>query len=92
MLFLAGEVVVDYALSFSQRYGRLWTVAYANEIPGYIPSERVLSEGGYEGGDAMIYFGQPTRFAGGVEGRIVDTVDRLLPETFRRHRGADAAP
>ena len=63
---------------------RLWTGAYANDFPGYIPSRRIWKEGGYEGGDATVYFGLPNRFAGDVEERVVEAVQRVIPETFRR--------
>lgn len=84
VLFLASEVVVDFSLRLKKEFDatRLWVGAYANAFPGYIPSERVLAEGGYEGGGAMIYFGQPTRFAPGVEQLVIDTVHQVLPAKF----------
>ena len=70
MVLLPGEVVVDYALRLKKEFdaARLWVTAYANDVPCYVPSERVLREGGYEGGGAMIYYGHPTRLKPGVEG------------------------
>ena len=52
MVFLPGEVVVDYVLRLKKEFdpARLWVTAYANDEPCYIPSERILKEGGYEGG------------------------------------------
>ena len=84
VIFLASEVVVDFSLRLKKEFDatRLWVGAYANAFPGYIPSERVLAEGGYEGGGAMIYFGQPTRFAPGVEQLVIDTVHQVLPAEF----------
>ena len=84
VIFLASEVVVDYSLRLKRELDveRLWVGAYANAFPCYIPSERVLAEGGYEGGGAMLYFGPPTRFAPGVEQLVIDTVHQLLPEGF----------
>ena len=84
VLFLASEVVVDFSLRLKREFDatRLWVGAYANAFPGYIPSERVLVEGGYEGGGAMIYFGQPTRFAPGVEQLVIDTVHQVLPTEY----------
>jgi len=38
----------------------------------YIPSERVLSEGGYEGGESMLWYGKPSRWRPGLEQVIVD--------------------
>jgi len=84
MVFLAGEVVVDYSLRLKRELdaSRLWINAYANDVPCYIPSERILQEGGYEGGGAMIYYDKPTRLAPGVENLIVGTVHDLLPPEF----------
>jgi hypothetical protein len=85
MVFLPGEVVVDYALRLKREYdpARLWITAYANDSPCYIPSERILKEGGYEGGGAMVYYGQPSKFKPGVEDRIVTAVRSLIPDPFR---------
>lgn len=84
MVFLAGEVVVDYALRLKSELdaNRVWVTAYANDEPCYIPSERILKEGGYEGGDAMIYYGKPTRLKPGVEDIIINAVRELLPPQF----------
>jgi len=84
IVFLASEVVVDYSLRLKRELDseRLWVGAYSNAFPCYIPSERVLAEGGYEGGGAMLYFGPPTRFAPGVEQLVIDTVHRLVPDEF----------
>ncbi|HZU37464.1 MAG TPA: PVC-type heme-binding CxxCH protein, partial [Gemmataceae bacterium] len=84
MVFLPGEVVVDYALRLKRELdpGRLWINAYADDAPCYIPSERVLREGGYEGGDAMIYYDKPTRFRAGLENKIIGAVHALLPRSF----------
>jgi hypothetical protein len=84
MVFLTGEVVVDYSLRLKREFDakRLWVNAYANDVPCYIPSERVLKEGGYEGATSMIYYDKPARFAPGLEDMIVNTVHELLPKTF----------
>jgi hypothetical protein len=87
MVFLAGEVVVDYSLRLKREFdsSRLWINAYANDVPCYIPSERILKEGGYEGGGAMIFYDKPTRFAPGLENVIVDAVHELIPKKFSVH-------
>jgi putative membrane-bound dehydrogenase-like protein len=85
MVFLPGEVVVDYALRLKRELDglRLWVNAYANDAPCYIPSERVLKEGGYEGGGAMVYYDVPTRFAPGLEQKIVAVVRELVGPRFQ---------
>ncbi len=91
MVFLPGEVVVDYSLRLKREYDarRLWVNTYANDVPCYIPSRRVLEEGGYEGGGAMVYYDRPTRFAPDVEDRIFGAVHSLIPAGFRSTPGAD---
>ncbi|MGD9646314.1 MAG: PVC-type heme-binding CxxCH protein [Pirellulales bacterium] len=85
MVFLPGEVVVDYSLRLKRELDglRLWVNSYCNDAPGYIPSERVLQEGGYEGASAMTYYDQPTRFKPGLEQTIVDAVHDLLDDEFQ---------
>ena len=80
MVFLGGEVVADYALRLRRELGadRVWINAYANSVPCYIPSTRVLAEGGYEADRAMDFYGLPTRLIGDVEERIISTVHELL--------------
>jgi hypothetical protein len=84
LVFLPGEVVVDYSLRLKQEFdpGRLLVTAYANDVPCYIPSERILKERGYEGEGAMVYYDKPTRFAPGLEQLIVEAVHELLPNGF----------
>src|SRR5205085_2134729 len=84
MVFLPGEVVVDYALRLKRELDglRLWVNAYANDAPCYIPSERVLREGGYEGGGAMVYYDLPAPFKPGLEDAIVGAVHGQLDKRF----------
>ena len=86
IVFLSGEVVVDYSIRLKGETSRLWLNAYCNDVPCYIPSKRILKEGGYEGEGAMIYYDRPTRFTPAVEDMIINTVHELLPEAFRLHR------
>jgi hypothetical protein len=69
---LGGEVVVDYSLRLKAEHGwETWVLAYANDVMAYIPSERVLLEGGYEGQSSMYVYGLPCdRWAPGLEARI----------------------
>jgi neutral ceramidase len=81
---LGGEVVVDFSLRLKQELGPgTWVAGYANDVMAYIPSKRVLLEGGYEGGGAMVYYGLPSPWAPQVEDMIVsavhDGVDALRP-------------
>lgn len=80
MVALAGEVVVDYSLRLKAELtrGPVWVAAYCNDVFGYVPSVRVLQEGGYEGGGAMRYTDLPGPFAPSIEKRIVDKVHQLV--------------
>jgi neutral ceramidase len=80
LVALGGEVVVDYALRLAREYParRMWVAGYSNDVFGYVPSLRVLREGGYEGGDAMIYYARPGPFNEQVEELIVGKVHQLM--------------
>lgn len=83
LVALGGETVVDYALRLQREHGRqqLWVAGYSNDVFGYLPSRRVLREGGYEGADAMVYYGRPGPFTDAVEELVVAEARRLLAAT-----------
>jgi putative membrane-bound dehydrogenase-like protein len=85
LVFLPGEVVVDYGLRLKKELDgrRVWLNAYSNDVPCYIPSERVLKEGGYEGGWAMTYYDLPGPFKPGLEQPIIDAVKTVVGQEFR---------
>lgn len=91
MVFLPGETVVDYSLRLKREFDgtRLWINGYSNDARCYIPSERILKEGGYEGGDAMVYYDMPQKFAPGLEQKIIDAVRAQVPDTFVAVRGTE---
>jgi neutral ceramidase len=78
LVALGGEVVVDYALrlKFELGAGKTWVLGYSNDVMAYIPSRRVLLEGGYEGASAMVYYGLPSAWGSEVENLIVAEVHR----------------
>lgn len=80
LVALAGEVVVDYSLRLkAELAGRpIWVAGYCNDVFGYVPSVRVLKEGGYEAGGAMVYTPLPGPFAPSVEKRVIDKVHELV--------------
>lgn len=77
---LGGELVVDYALRLKAQHGwqDTWVAGYSNDVFGYVPSRRVLAEGGYEGGGAMIHTNLPGPFSAAVEETIVEKVGDML--------------
>ena len=79
MTALGGEVTVDYSLLIKYELGRdnQFVIGYANDVCAYIPSLRVLKEGGYEGAEAMIYYGFYGPWAPQVQDDIMKTVHEL---------------
>jgi neutral ceramidase len=77
---LGGEVVIDYNLRLKKELAgakQLWITAYANDVMSYIPSARVLKEGGYEGDTSQVPYGMPAKWAPSIEDRIVRAVLEL---------------
>jgi hypothetical protein len=80
---------VEYALRLKKELGVTVVLGYANEVPCYIPSEKVLAEGGYEAGwgaefgrtlaaGSILYYGWPTPIAPGVEEKLMAALRALL--------------
>jgi hypothetical protein len=82
LLALSGEVVVDYAIRLQKELGAsghsLWVAAYANDVVGYIPSVRVLKEGGYEAGEAFYGSTYPAPLADDIEAIVVKTAHDMV--------------
>jgi hypothetical protein len=88
---LAGETCVDYSLRLRRELagGRsaVWIAGYCNDVMAYIPSARLLDEGGYEPHSSMMYSEiHPGPWASSLEERIV----RLVHELSARTRSAAA--
>jgi neutral ceramidase len=91
LIALCGEAVVDYSLRLRRELQEssttlntsgsvVWVAGYSNHVFGYLPSRRVLAEGGYEGGRAMISTNFPGPFAPSVEDRIVKKTRELVEQ------------
>lgn len=81
---MGGEVVVDYDRRFKRLFAadHPWLIGYAYEVPCYIPSVRILKEGGYEAQSSLIYYG----FYGPFRARIEDILVRKMTELVERTR------
>jgi hypothetical protein len=79
MVALGGEVTVDYALRLKYEFGaeRTFVIGYANDVMAYIPSLRVLREGGYEADTSNIYYGLYGPWAPTIEETIIGAVHEL---------------
>jgi hypothetical protein len=83
LIAMSGEVVVDYSLRLKRElHGEtVWVAGYSNDVFGYVPSQRVLKEGGYEAGGAMLYTSFPGPFTEDVEERLMSKIHQLLKTT-----------
>lgn len=80
---LPGEVVVDYVHLIEEALGplRLWLAAYCHDTFGYVPSARVLREGGYE--TRGLYHGGIGYFAPETQEALVGKVRELAASVGR---------
>lgn len=83
LIAMGGEVVSDYSFRLQRelKEERVWAAGYCNDVFAYVPSVRILIEGGYEADTSMVYYGLPTRFAPEVEERLVSKVLTLVNRT-----------
>lgn len=80
LVAMGGEVVVDYGhrIKRSMPGKRVIVAGYSNDVMCYIPTLRILREGGYEADDSMIYYGQIGPFTEGVEEQVMEAVNAAL--------------
>lgn len=75
---LGGEVVIEYDLKLKELFGPdIFVMGYCNDVMAYIPSERILKEGGYEGETSMAAFGLPAPWKKNIQELIVEEIMRL---------------
>ena len=81
-VLMAGEVVVDYP----RRLKRIladdhpWPIGYAYEVPCYIPSARLIKEGGYETESSLIYYGFYGPLRGGIEMQLLNRFEAMVSQ------------
>ncbi|MFV1965731.1 MAG: neutral/alkaline non-lysosomal ceramidase N-terminal domain-containing protein [Pirellulaceae bacterium] len=94
IVLLAGEVCVDYSLRLKRELDRksIWLIAYSNDFGCYIPSERLVREGGYGGGSEIPSFALPSTLKPGLEQIIVDQVKRQVPKSLHVEAGMQGVP
>jgi neutral ceramidase len=84
LVAMSGEVVVDYVALLEKALGpnQLWLAAYCNDVFGYVPSARVLAEGGYE--TRGLYAGGVGTFAPQTEEVLVQKTRELAARAGRK--------
>ncbi|MDF1858839.1 MAG: neutral/alkaline non-lysosomal ceramidase N-terminal domain-containing protein [Verrucomicrobiales bacterium] len=93
---MGGEVVVDYSLRLKRELGALtgasvWVAGYSNDVMTYIPSKRVLEEGGYEGGGAMRYVRStihPAQWEPAIEDKLIRRIHSLTEQLLEGESAA----
>jgi hypothetical protein len=78
-VLVGGEMVVDYGRRIKRMLAKdhPWTIGYAYEVPCYIPSARLIKEGGYEPDSSLIYYGYYGPFRGEIEMKLLNRVEAL---------------
>jgi hypothetical protein len=81
LVCLGGEVLVDYTIRLKRIFGEdIFVMGFSNDGMAYIPSVRVLREGGYEGAISQIVYGLPGTWKASIESDIIQEVMRLAEE------------
>jgi hypothetical protein len=79
-VLMGGEVVVDYSLRIKRLFAEEhpWPIGYAYEVPCYIPSARLIKEGGYEVDSSLVYYGYYGPFRGTIDTGVVNRLESML--------------
>jgi hypothetical protein len=73
---LSREAVTDYSMGIKKLWpGALVSVAgYCNDVSSYLPTQRHIREGVYEGMDSFFWYGQPAVFPESVYDDILEKI------------------
>lgn len=75
---MGGESTIGYANRLKAKYGpEVFVLAYSNDVMGYIPTEIILQEGGYEGYSSQMVYGLHNTWKAGLEEQILASFDAL---------------
>lgn len=77
---MGGEVVADYAIRFKRILAKdhPWMIGYAYEVPCYVPTARLILEGGYEVDGSLIFYGYYGPFRYRIEDMITQRVSEMV--------------
>lgn len=86
LIALGGETLIDYAVRLKREYAGEDTIVagYSNDVFAYIPSRRVIKEGGYEADSSQYYSGLPGPFREDIEDIIVAAVRKAMRQVGRK--------
>ena len=85
LLALGGEVVVEYQLWAKKQFGAdgLIVAAYSNDEMAYIPTAKMLPEGGHEAVGAMFVYGHPGTWDPEIENTLQKAILRVMKKVGR---------
>ena len=82
VISLGGELQIGYSVKLKKILGRdIFVMGYSNDVMAYIPTEKVLFEGGYEGETSKMVYGMPAEWKKGIEKTIVEEVIKLAKQS-----------
>lgn len=78
---LGGETVVGYAIRLKEIFGyESFIMGYTNDVMSYIPTAKILREGGYEGASSQIVYGLHGTWTYDIESKILENMVELAKE------------
>ena len=82
LVAFSGETVVDYVRLTQEALGplKLWVSGYSNDVFGYLPTSRILGEGGYETRGLYVEYGL---FRPGVEDFVMGAIKSMARSAGR---------
>src|SRR5665647_881543 len=81
IIILGGEVVVEYAIELKRIFGQnVFVLGYSNDVMSYIPTAKILQEGGYEGAGSQMVYGLPNTWKSNIEAVILQQVLQVARE------------
>ncbi|MCO5235846.1 MAG: neutral/alkaline non-lysosomal ceramidase N-terminal domain-containing protein [Chitinophagaceae bacterium] len=81
IVILGGETVIDYSIALKHIFGPdLFVLGYSNDVMSYIPSARIVQEGGYEGASSQMVYGLPSTWKPDIETLIIEEVLKLAKQ------------
>lgn len=91
---LEGEVCADWGplVRSLAKTQHAMAIAYANEVPGYIPTARIIREGGYEGDTSHMAYFLPAPFQPQMEIELTSLVEQALGRADAGSGKGSAAP
>ena len=86
---LSAEVVVEYYFELRNRYPHLTIIplGYTDFLFGYLPTEAMLPEGGYETDEWQKFFSIDGAFKSGTEEKVLTEICRLIDECWAKPIG-----